>query len=267
MTMATKPVPAIQPRNVQWYGAKPDSLDQRDHDYTPSAAELLNLPPSVDLRQHCPPVMDQLALGSCTTHGITAALRYALIKQGQADYPMARLQLYYDERGVEGTIPVDSGAEIRTGIKCAARIGVAHESLWPYDVSQFKRRPPKAVYADALKFEALEYKRVQINASHVKAALAANFPVVIGLNIYAAFEGDQVASNGVVPMPGPNDAPAGGHCLICVGYGQHSGYFTVMNSWGADWADKGFCYFPEEYIGDPSLGSDYWIITALQVKP
>lgn len=264
--MATKPAPAIQPRNVQWYGLRADAPDRRDLDYTPSVAELMNLPPAVDLRQHCPPVMDQGPLGSCTAHGITAALRYALMKSGQADYPMARLQLYIDERGVEGTIPVDSGAEIRTGIKCAARIGVAHESLWPYDVTQFKRRPPKAVYADALKFEALEYKRVQISAAHVKAALSAGFPVVIGLNVYAAFEGDDVARNGVVPMPAPNDAPAGGHCVIVVGYGQHSGYFTVQNSWGKDWGDSGMCYFPEQYIGDPSLGSDYWIVPTVKVQ-
>jgi hypothetical protein len=48
---------------------------------------------------------------------------------------LARLQLYYDERKAEGSVSSDSGAEIRDGIKCAAKIGVGHERLWPYDIA------------------------------------------------------------------------------------------------------------------------------------
>lgn len=258
-------VSAVKPRNIEWYGFRADAPDQRDKFYAPSAAEILNLPAASDLRPHCPPVMDQDAIGSCTAHGITGVLRYALMQSGQPDHPCARLQLYFDERQVEGTTASDSGAEIRTGIKCAAKLGVAHEALWPYDIAKFKKRPTKKVYADALKFEALDYRRVQIDASHVKAAIAAKFPVVIGLNVFEAFEGDEVARTGIVPMPGPKDAPAGGHCMYIVGYGQKPGYFTVRNSWGS-WGDGGDCYFPEQYIGSPDLGSDYWIIPTVKVS-
>ena len=126
----------IVQKKIAGYGFRRDSKDDRDHifDHAASLAKLGTLPPTVDLSQHCPPVMDQGQLGSCTAHGITGALRYAMIAAGQGDFDMARLQLYYDERVVEGTVKSDAGAEIRDGIKCAAGNGVGHETLWPYAV-------------------------------------------------------------------------------------------------------------------------------------
>lgn len=221
----------------------------------------LRLPASVDLRAHCPPVMDQGELGSCTAHGISGALRYEMISRGQPDVPLSRLQLYYDERAAEGTIKSDAGAEIRDGIKSAGKLGMGHETLWPYAVKKFATKPAAAVYKDALKFRALSYQRVDVNAAALKAALAAGHTPVIGLTLYESFESEAVAKTGMVPMPGKLEAAVGGHCMYVVGYGQKPGYFTVRNSWAADWGDKGDCYFPEAYLGSTLLGSDYWIIT------
>lgn len=239
-----------------WYGYRRDTLDMRDHLFRPSVTRL---PASVDLRRHCPPVMNQGALGSCTAHGITGALRYELMRAGHADVPLARLQLYYDERAKEGTIGEDAGAEIRDGIKCAGKLGVAHEALWPYRPARFKDKPSPVVYRDAVQFEALAYERVAVDAVAIKQALAHGFAVVIGVSLYASFESPAVERTGMVPMPQPREKMIGGHCMYVVGYGQKPGTFTVRNSWGS-WADKGDCYFAEAYLGSPQLGSDYWII-------
>jgi C1A family cysteine protease len=240
-----------------WYGFRRDQKDARDHMFKPKATKL---PSKVDLRAHCPPVMDQGELGSCTAHGITGALRYELMRRGQTDVPMARLQLYYDERAIEGTIKSDAGAEIRDGIKCAGKLGVAHEALWPYAIKKFAQKPPASVYSDALKFKALTYQRVEVSVTALKAALAQGHAPIIGLTLYESFESDDVAQTGVVPMPSKKEKMLGGHCLYCVGYGQRKGTFTVRNSWG-NWGDQGDCYFPEAYLGSKLLGSDYWIIT------
>lgn len=244
-----------------WYGYRPDRPDFRDYYFKPTFTHE-TLPSVVDLRSKCPPVMNQGELGACTAHGITGALRYDLIKQGLADIPLARLQLYYDERAAEGTIKSDSGAEIRDGIKCAAKFGVAPESLWPYDISKFKKKPPATVYKAAKSERALKYERVDVDVHAIKSALAQGFPVVIGISVYESFEGDDVAKTGVVPMPNANEELLGGHCLYCVGYGSKPGYFTVRNSWGEDWGDKGDCYIPEAYLGNSDLGEDYWTVTA-----
>ena len=85
-------------------------------------------------------------------------------------------------------------------------------------------------------------------------------PVIIGISVYDSFESSEVEQGGIVPMPGTNEEMVGGHCMLAVGYGQKPGYFTVRNSWGGAWGDKGDCYIPEAYLGSTSLGSDYWLI-------
>lgn len=240
-----------------WLGCRRDTKDMRDHMFAPRVARL---PAAVDLRPHCPPVMDQGDLGSCTANAITGALRYELKRQGGRDAKLSRLQLYYDERVMEGTIASDAGAEIRDGIKSAAKIGVGHETLWPYAISKFAKKPPPGVYKDALKFKALEYQRVEVDAAALKSAIASGHTPVIGVTLYESFESKDVERTGVVPMPGRNEQELGGHALYVAGYGQKPGYFTVRNSWAANWGDKGDCYFPESYLGSKLLGSDYWII-------
>ncbi len=185
-----------------------------------------------------------------------------MIRAGSGDVMLARLQLYYDERAIEGTVASDAGAEIRDGIKSAANKGVAHESLWPYIIRKYRTRPAIEVYKDAINFEALEYARVEISAAALKAAIAEGHTPIIGLTLYESFESDAVAKTGMVPMPGAHEKAVGGHCMYVVGYGQKPGTFTVRNSWGSDWGIGGDCFFSEEYLGNAKLGSDYWVIRA-----
>lgn len=241
--------------------------DDLDHnDYSPRAFKDVELPPQVDLRQWCPPVMNQGNLGSCTAHGATGAARYYIIKQGLLpDSPMARLQLYYDSRALEGTINSDAGAQIRDVIKTMATKGVAHESNWPYDEANWAMQPPANVYADAETYKALLYTPVNVDTNAVMKALAAGHPVVVGLSLYESFDAAYVG--GVVPMPIAGEDTVGGHCMYVVGYGQKPGYFTVRNSWGEDWGDKGDCYIPMGYLASPKYGADYWIVDTFGRDP
>ena len=222
---------------------------------------LAQLPPFIDLSASLPPVLDQISLGSCTAHGVTEALRFNMIDNGDEDIPLSRLQMYYDSRAMEGSIASDSGAQIHDVIQVAAR-GVGREDLWPYDLTKWDQQPPAAVYDDAVHHEAIEYHGVGISALEIKTALYIGKPVIIGLTLYESFESDPVAATGMVPMPGGTESVVGGHCMLVYGYGQKQGYFSVRNSWGAAWGDGGNCYFREEYLGSTDFGSDYWQITS-----
>lgn len=247
---------------TRFYGWRPDKPDHRDRLFLAHNEVTLDVPAEIDLRQWCPPVMNQGNLGACTAHGITGIIRFDRIKAGLPDFPLSRLQLYYDERFLENTTESDSGAEIRDGIKVAAKNGVAPEELWVYNTQNFTTPPPQNVYEAALKDRALTYESVAVNVSAVKTALASGFPVVVGISIYQSFESDEVAKTGIVPMPG-NEPMLGGHCIYVVGYGQKPGYFTLRNSWGVNWGDKGDFYLPEAYLGNPKLASDFWIIKSV----
>jgi len=223
------------------------------------------LPPVVDLRPDLPPVMDQGNLGTCVTHGVVQAMRYSMKKLGLPDVPLSRLQLYADARRLENTsLTEDSGLEIRDAVKCAAKLGIAHEDLWPYDdgPSKFTEVPPDTLYTDALLNQALVYEAVPVNVQAVKTVLAQGVPIILGVTLYNSF--GHVTPDGVVPIPNRMEGMLGGHCMLFVGYGQKPNHFLVRNSWGPDWADKGDCYMHESYITNPAYASDFWVIRIVE---
>lgn len=251
-----------------WYGCRPDTPDHNDHLFALRAVRAAPLPDVVDLRPWCPPVMNQGAIGSCTAHGVTGAVRSYIIRRATTyDFAMSRLQLYYDSRALEGTTASDAGAEIRNVIKTLAKKGVGHEELWPYDVTRFAAPPPPEIYDDAIQYEALSYERVGASALEIKQALAAGHPVIIGLSLYESFESDAVAATGFVPMPLPGERLVGGHCMYAVGAGQKPGTITLRNSWDTDWGDLGDCYIPEAYFDSGRYVSDCWIVPLFGSQP
>ena len=94
-----------------------------------------------------------------------------------------------------------------------------------------------------------------------KLALNDGSPIYFGASLYSAFMDPTLfkGSKFFVPMPtdpynGTAQILQGGHATVIVGYGNYNpavpskNYFKVLNSWGPNWADSGFCYFPEEYV-------------------
>ena len=75
---------------------------------------------------------------------------------------------------------------------------------------------------------------------------------------------DEVAKTGIVPMPGPDDAPEGGHAILGVGYDDSKEALIIRNSWGTEWGLKGYFYMPYAYITYPNLASDFWTIKLVE---
>ena len=98
------------------YGWRRDKLDIRDH--TKKIPVFITHDHSVDLRDKCPGIYNQCELGSCTANAIAAAYEFDEIKQNEELlFIPSRLFIYYNEREMEDTTNMDSGAEIRDGIK------------------------------------------------------------------------------------------------------------------------------------------------------
>jgi C1A family cysteine protease len=250
------------PRRIQRYGWVPDLPDRRDHLFAAPRAILTDLPASVDLREDCPKeIYDQGHLGSCTANAIGAAFEFGLLKQELTEFMPSRLFIYYNERVVLGTVETDSGAMIRDGIKSVARQGVCTEDSWPYDIARFTEKPSDACYREALGNRVTTYQRVTQRLDQLKGCLAQGFPFVFGFLVYPSFETPEVAQTGVVPMPGADESPLGGHAVLAVGYDDATGRFLVRNSWGPDWGQDGHFTLPYEYLTTRGLSSDFWAIT------
>lgn len=241
-----------------------DNPDARDILYAAPVVSLIQgLPPAVDLRPQCPPIYDQGQLGSCTGNGIAAAIEFNQMKQKQQVFAPSRLFIYYNERVMEGTVSSDAGAQIRDGIKSVATLGAPPESDWPYDISQFAKRPPAKAYSDAKKDLVSSYSRVAQVLNQMQGCLAEGYPFVLGITVYDSFESDAVAKSGVVPMPGQNEKVIGGHCIVAVGYNNNKRVFVLRNSWGTGWGMQGYFTIPYEYLLDSRLASDFWTIRSV----
>lgn len=267
------------------YNVVPDQRDQRDY-LAPRAPRLRTLPPRVDIHETgaVPPIWDQGSLGSCTGHGIGRAHEIERRLNQYAPRMPSRLFIYYTEREEEGTLQEDAGAQIRTGIKLAARLGVPREELHPYDIGRWRERPSPAAYADALEHQVTEYARLAPTVEAICGALAEGRPVVLGFEVFGSFQAPEVTRTGVMPMPDRREQRLGGHCVCATGYvrtdvaprslwrtlvdtvtgrPQHDGYLLCDNSWGADWGQGGrfrmpFAFVRAGYVFDP------WVIDAVE---
>ena len=73
-----------------------------------------------------------------------------------------------------------------------------------------------------------------------KRALASKTPVVMGMLVTESFWGIEPGQKQWQPTE--QDNIVGGHAMVIVGYDEVRKSFEVMNSWGPDWADKGFVW-------------------------
>jgi C1A family cysteine protease len=250
-------------RNIKRYGWKPDFPDHRDLLFQPLLGAAV-LPIRVDLRSFCPPVYDQGQLGSCTGNACEAMFRFQCKKQSGHDYEGSRLFTYFNGREAEGSTDTDSGAMIRDVVKAIKDDGICSEQCWPYDISKFAMRAPDPCYAEALKHQSLKYHRIPYLNS-MKSCLAQGHPFVFGFSVYESFESPEVARTGIVPMPGPSEQLLGGHAVMAVGYDDTLKSVIVRNSWGVGWGVGGYFWMLYDYISNPNLADDAWVITSEEV--
>lgn len=240
------------------FGWRPDKPDFRDKVCTLKAVP--NTSKNIDLRKtgNLPPVYDQGQSSSCTGNAIAAAVQYGLKAQSKSNYIPSRLFIYYNERMMEGTEAVDAGAEIRDGIKVVASIGAPPEDVWPFDLVHITTKPSDKAYDEALKGIIKQYSRVPVKLANIKNVLSHNIPIVFGIMLYDSFMTDNVAKDGMVPMPKVTEKAVGGHAMMIVG--TTDTHFIVRNSWGMGWGDGGYCYMPHDYVTNENLAADFWAI-------
>lgn len=215
---------------------------------------------AADIRASMPGVYNQLAVGSCVGNGVAAVMEHAWIAAGQVDFAPSRLFIYYNARLVEACQGADCGAEIRDGLKSVVNFGACHETLWPYDTKKVCTVPTPAAYGDGLIHKALVYYRVQRDLTQIQGCLTDGFPVVFGMACYASFEGQEIASTGILPMPSLGESMKGAHCVVIVGYDNARSAVLIRNSWGQAWGLDGHFWMPYQYLLNRNLTSDFWTI-------
>jgi C1A family cysteine protease len=219
-------------------------------------------------------ILNQGSLGSCTANATMQAIRASHVLQWRAlglpgVPPLgSRLWLYYLSRALNGETNFDAGTFLRCCFQVLNENGFCPESLWPYSAqgnawrtipNLSARREAFDQHASASAAgESFSYFRIyedgDARLERVKRALAARQLVVFGTDVSDEFVNNDFGTQPVDPTIGHK---AGGHAMCAV---DHDGdYPRIVNSWGPDWAEKGFCRMTPAAV---SKWRDIWIVKA-----
>lgn len=228
---------------------------------TPSA----DLPERIDLRMHCPPVESQLTTNSCVANAVVGALEIHQKKAGLPLTDLSRLFVYYNARALAGNQMLDCGSLIHHGMAAILAHGACEEQLWPFQIEMIAVPPSANCYKNASQYEAVQYARTPRGVPAM-TALAQGLPVVFGMYAPSSYY-DAAAQTGVMPRqtePPTSQQPKMGHAMVMVGYDRADKTYLVRNSWGPNWADKGYFRIPFETMDAWSKAEDFWTIGAIE---
>jgi len=173
------------------------------------------------------PVFDQGDQGSCAACSGTAMRQY----QEYVDTGLLKKlseQFVYNNREDLG----EEGMYMKNLMSILFKIGICINDLHPYGRLA---KPSADAYRDALKRVIQGYAQVD-SIEDFKLALYTKGPCVIAVPVYNYSDRLWYQKTG--------DRFLGGHAMTCVGYNQTG--FIIRNSWGDEWANKGYTVLPYE---------------------
>jgi len=228
-------------------GAIPDIPDERDypaHLYLPS----VEAPPALDMRPGMSGMRDQARLGSCAAHGPCAQKEYFDRRETPAGDNLSEQYLYGRAKAIDGY--PGEGTYARTVMDILRREGVCEERFQPYEGRYPPLHGPAAGAAEnALLYRIAAYAAVRVDPAAMKQAMAAAGPLGVTVKVFSNFY--NTPSSGRVPAPaGRLD---GYHMMASCGYDIDGVW--VKNSWGANWAAKGYCKYQWSVWAQVGMGA------------
>ncbi|MGF1527650.1 MAG: SUMF1/EgtB/PvdO family nonheme iron enzyme [Candidatus Competibacterales bacterium] len=224
-------------------------------------------PVRVDLSSSFPPPGAQGRQFSCVAWGATYAIKtyYEKIERGwdlldeqgqliedRVFSPAFNFNLHKSQTGGR----CGEGVLAREILDLLKNVGAVTLSQMPYDPTDPEgctMEPSPEVASVAAQEKILGWGRVpvaenrRLQLSDIKGLLARGDPVLIGMQLYQSFE-DFFGFEGLLGATYAPDTQResylGDHAAVVVGYDDERGAFRVMNSWGQDWGEDGFFWFP-----------------------
>lgn len=213
----------------------------------------------VDLRDQFPPVYDQANLHCSVPCSVLSVWRFFCNKTQSESDPPSRIHLHQLTSLIDSN---DKSLSIKNCLHVLEKVGVVSEEVIGFGeypevdehFSGIESKPPKLI----------KYRRVEQNKEQFKRALDAGYPIIFGLSLYSSALTDGTRKTGVIKMPTKSDQVVGGMCMVLVGYDNEQKMWIVRNNWGGDWGERGYGYIPFNYLTNPQLAQNFWVIYKLE---
>jgi hypothetical protein len=249
-------------RNQFEYGLGwiPDLPDIRDFSTPLRVRAPAGFPQAVDLRDRDWSVpFQQGATNSCTGHAVAFLFEAVHRRQTNSSFVASPSFIYWNARVIDRAQNVDNGASIRHGMRSVNVMGTCARDEWPLQYGVLVE-PELACFGAAIEHKAIEYHRLVRDIEVLRGNLARGSPFVFGFTVYESIE--RAKATGDIDLPGSNERLIGGHAVVAIGYHDVSSRFLIRNSWG-DWGAAGYGTIPYEYLSNPNLTDDFWVMSAV----
>ena len=235
---------------------------------TLTAESYEKIPSSASLEKYCPTPGDQGRYGTCVAFAVAYHMRTILygIEHGITDKSQLNASIFSptfvyeqiksadDANCQKGTNPINALELMKTG-------GIARIATVPYQCGA-------PITSNAL-LEAVDYTindyqvlfmpdvldyATRVNT--VRKAIAEGYPVVHCFTVVKSFyKAPRVWRS--QPTDGGAEGQHGRHAMLIVGYDDNleGGCFRILNSWGPNWADRGYVWIPYTEFVKYSLGA------------
>lgn len=246
---------------IQGKGCIPDVPDERDYQYEQMFGAI-PLPEQYN-------IFDEIGGVKVEHQGGSSSC------VGQAWSKYAEVLNYFDEKQKKDLsakfiysriFQPQGGASIRDGANTVVDVGACREEI---DPSYENGNPPSEqyirqvnlspeAYNDAIRYKSKAYATIATrDIEAIKQAIYQNKGVVSG------FIGDNIGWNafdGVVRPPTTSNT--WGHAVYLCGWKKIDGkdYIIILNSWSANWGDKGFGYIHPDYWSNVGWSFNLWTL-------
>jgi len=219
-------------------------ISKEEYNALPKADDIdqsIKAPAKVDMSDKFPHPGDQGNQGSCVAWSTAYALKTYLEKvdfNWDQNLPEHKFSPAYVYNLINGG--KDEGAVIKDALKLMIDQGVCSLKSMPYNEKDFKKQPNVTQKQEAAKYKSKSWGALKFgDVEQIKANLAANNAVVVGIPIYPEF----MNLNNKNQIYDDDSGKLEGYHAICfVGYDDSKKAFKFINSWGTNWGINGFAY-------------------------
>ena len=204
----------------------------------------IELPASIDLSDKLPPVGHQGVQQSCVAWAVAYALKSYEEKVESGQSLKFSPSFIYNQ--------INNGQNVPTYVTDALNVlsqqGVCMYDEMPYDQNDWVTKPTPQMMEGAKKYRIDYWRKINhVDIKEVKAHLAAGYPIIIGAKVSEEFirNGKDIWTSA--------GTPAGGHCMLLVGYDDAKNAVKVMNSWGTEWGESGFGWISYSLFTDANV--------------